>query len=64
MWPSMFNTTPSIEPKKPKKIVVSQSELISIKEIFQDINKHMLEISYTLNLGQLLKIVLELQIYL
>jgi hypothetical protein len=30
--------------------------LITIEEIFVNIGKHMLETSYTLNLGQLLKI--------
>ncbi len=42
----------------------SQGELITIKEIFLDIGKQMLEINYTLNLGQLLKIALELKKYL
>jgi hypothetical protein len=32
----------------------SQENLIIIKEIFWDIRKQMLEISYTLNLGHLL----------
>jgi hypothetical protein len=34
MWLGMLNITPSIEPQKPKKIVVSQSKLISVEEIF------------------------------
>jgi hypothetical protein len=51
MWPRMFDTTPFIEPQKPQEFVVSQSKLISIEEIFQDINRQMLETSYTLNLG-------------
>jgi hypothetical protein len=44
--------------------IISQSKLISIEEIFQDINRQMLETSYTLNLGQLLKMALELKRYL
>jgi hypothetical protein len=36
-------------------------KLITIEEIFLDIGKQMLETKYTLNLGQLLKIVLELR---
>jgi len=32
----------------------SQEKLITIKEIFMDIDKQMLETRYTLNLGQLL----------
>jgi hypothetical protein len=51
MWPRMFYITPFIEPQKPQEFVVSQSKLISIEEIFQDINRQMLETSYTLNLG-------------
>jgi hypothetical protein len=39
--------------------VNSQEKLITIKEIFLDIGKHMLETSYTLSLGQVLKIVPE-----
>ncbi len=42
----------------------SQGKLITIKEIFLDIGKQMLEISYTLNLGQLFKIALEFKKYL
>jgi undecaprenyl pyrophosphate phosphatase UppP len=43
--------------------VNSQGKLIIVEEIFLDINKHMLKINYTLNLGQLLKIALELKRY-
>jgi hypothetical protein len=44
--------------------VNSQEKLITIKEIFLDIGKQMLKTSYTLCLGQLLKIAFELKIYL
>jgi len=44
--------------------VNSQEKLITIKEIFLDIGKQMLETSYTLSLGQLLKITFELKRYL
>ncbi len=64
MWLGMFNTTPFIKTPKPQESIVFHNKLISIKEIFQDINRQMLEISYTLNLGQLLKMVHELKIYL
>jgi hypothetical protein len=40
------------------------SKQVYAKEIFQDISKKMLETSYTLNLGQLFKIALELKKYL
>ncbi len=42
----------------------SQEKLITIKGIFLNIGKQMLETSYTLNLGQLLKVALELKRYL
>jgi hypothetical protein len=44
--------------------VNSQKKLIIVEEMFLDIGKQMLETSYTLNLGQLLKIALKLQKYL
>jgi hypothetical protein len=44
--------------------VNSQGKLITVKEIFLDIGKQMLETSYNLNLGQLFKITLELKKYL
>jgi hypothetical protein len=40
------------------------SRLIHVEEIFQNINKQMLEIGYTLNLGQLFKITLDPKKYL
>jgi hypothetical protein len=39
----------------------SLSKTIFIEEIFQDINKQMLEMNYTLNLEQLIKIIPELK---
>ncbi len=42
----------------------SQEKLITIKEIFLDISKQILETSYTLSLGQLLKIAPDLNRYL
>jgi len=44
--------------------VDSQEKLITVKEIFLDINKQMLETSDTLDLRQLLKIAVELKKYL
>ncbi len=64
MWSDMPNTTPSIKCEKPQEYVVSQNKLILVEKIFQDINRQMLETNYTLNLGQLLKIVHELNKYL
>jgi hypothetical protein len=56
----MPNTIP-METKKSQEVVNSQEKLITIEEIFLDIGKQMLEIIYTLNLGQLLKIVHKLK---
>ncbi len=55
----MPNTTP-MESHKYQELVNSQEKLITIKEIFLDIGKQMLETSYTLSLGQMLEIVLKL----
>ncbi len=46
------------------EVVNSQAKLIIVEDIFLDIGKQMLETSYTLNLGQLLKIALELKRYI
>jgi hypothetical protein len=56
----MPNTT-LVETQKSQEIMNSQGKLITIKEIFIDIGKHMLETSYILNLRQLLKIAPELK---
>ncbi len=58
---SMHDTTPSIEPQKPQEFIISQSKLILVKEVFQDINRQMFETNYNLNLGQLLKMVPKLE---
>jgi hypothetical protein len=42
----------------------SQDKLITVEEIFLDISKQILKSSYTLNLGQLLKIVRVKKVYL
>jgi len=51
--------------------IVSQSlfdnpinKIMCMEQIFQDINKQMLETTYTLKLGQLLKIALDLKEYM
>jgi hypothetical protein len=62
-WPNMPNTIP-MEAQKSQKVMNSQEKLITVKEIFLDISKQMLKTSYSLNLGQLLKIALELKRYL
>ncbi len=48
-----------IEAQKYQELVDSQEKLIIEEECFQDIRKQMLEISYALILGQLLKITLK-----
>jgi hypothetical protein len=62
-WPSMPNIT-FMETHKSQEVANSQEKLIIVKEIFLDIGKQMLETSYTLSLGQLLKIAHELKRYL
>jgi len=42
----------------------SQEKLITVEEIFLDISKQILKSNYTLNLGQLLKIVRVKKVYL
>jgi hypothetical protein len=42
----------------------SQEKLLTVEEIFLDISKQILKSSYTLNLGQLLKIVRVKKVYL
>jgi hypothetical protein len=54
------NTT-LVDTQKYQEVVNSQGKLITLKENFLDIGKHMLKTSYTLNLGQLLKITHELK---
>ncbi len=63
MCPGMPNSTP-MEVEKSQEVVNSQKKLIIVEEIFLDIGKQMLETSYTLSLGQLLKITPELKKYL
>jgi hypothetical protein len=58
----MPNTSPFIEFKKPQESIVSQSNLILVEEIFQDISRKMLETNYTV--GQLLKIAPKLKSHL
>ncbi len=62
-WPNMPNTTP-VEAQKFQEAMNSQEKLNMIEEIFLDIGKQMLETSYTLNLGQLFKIALEVKRYM
>jgi hypothetical protein len=50
----MPDITPSLEIPKLQEFIVPQNKLILVEEIFQDINKQMLETSYISNLGKLL----------
>jgi hypothetical protein len=49
---------------KNQEVVNLQEKLITIKEIFLDISKQMLKISYTSSLGHLLKITPKLKRYI
>ncbi len=53
-----------MEAHKFQEVMNSQEKLITIEEIFLDIGKQMLETSYSLNLGQLLKIAPKLKRHL
>lgn len=59
---AMPNSVTLAQTSKPQQIpFVSLHKLMSIEKAFQDINKQMLETSYTLNLGQLFKIAFDIQ---
>jgi hypothetical protein len=53
-----------VETQKSQKVVNSQEKLLTIKDIFLNIGKQMLETCYILNLGQLFKITYELKSFL
>jgi hypothetical protein len=64
-WIGMPSSVKPIKPTKLQEVPpTSPSKIIFIEEIFQDISKQMLETNYTLNLGQLIKITLDLKKYL
>ncbi len=44
--------------------VITHDKVMSMEQIFQDINKHMLKTTYTLKVSQLLKITLDLKKYM
>jgi hypothetical protein len=55
----------SVEPIVSQGLYVNPiNRVMSMEQIFQDINKQMLETTYTLRLGQLLKITLDLKKYM
>ncbi len=53
-----------VQAHKSQEVMNSPKKLVIIEEIFLDIGKQMLEINYTLNLGQLLKITSKIKRYL
>ncbi len=64
-WAMMPSSRKPIEPTKSQEIFsTSPSKFIYVEEIFQDINKQMLETSYTLNVGYLLKLAPNLKKYM
>jgi len=55
----------SIEQIVPQNLfVILHNKVMSMEQIFQDINKQMLKTIYTPRLGQLLKITLDFKIYM
>jgi hypothetical protein len=64
-WVGLPKTMVSIEPIAPQKLfVISNNKMMFMGKIFQNISKQMLETTYTLRLGQLLKITLDFKIYM
>jgi hypothetical protein len=64
-WVGMPSSTKLVDLTKFQEVPSNfPSKTISVEEIFQDIRKNMLETNYTLNLGQLIKITIDLKIYL
>jgi hypothetical protein len=56
-WARLLESEVSIEPIVSKNLSANPiNRIISMEQIFQDISKQMLETTYTLRLGQLLKI--------
>ncbi len=63
-WNTTWFGMPNIIHVEAQKSSNSKGKLIIVEEIFLDIGKQMLETSYILNLGQLLKIAVKLKRYL
>jgi hypothetical protein len=64
-WVGLLEVEVSTKPIVSQILIVNPiNRVMSIKQIFQDISKHMLETTYTLRLGQLLKITLDFKIYM
>ncbi len=64
-WVGFLETKVSIEPIVPQNLYdIPNNKVMFMGHIFQDINKPMLETTYTLRLGQLLKITLDLKKYM
>jgi hypothetical protein len=56
--------TTHVEAHKSQEVINLQKKLITVEEIFLNVGKQMLEISYILNLGQLFTITPKLKRYL
>jgi len=64
-WVGLLKTNISIKPIVPQNLFfIPNNKVMSMKQIFQNINKQMLETIYTLRLGQLLKITPNLKKYM
>jgi hypothetical protein len=57
-------STTHVEAHKSQEVINLQKKLITVEEIFLNVGKQMLEISYILNLGQLFTITPKLKRYL
>jgi hypothetical protein len=64
-WARLLETEVSIKPIVPQNLYdIPNNRVMFMEQIFQDINKSMLETTYNLRLGQLLKRTLDLKKYM
>jgi hypothetical protein len=60
-WVGLPKSKVSIEPIVSQSLSITPiNKIMSMEQVFQDISKQMLETTYTLKLGQFLKITLDL----
>jgi hypothetical protein len=64
-WARLPETEVSTKPIVPQNLFIfSNNKVMYMEQIFEDISEHMLETTYTLRLGQLLKIAPHLKKYM
>jgi len=64
-WARLLEVEVSTEPIVPQNLsIIPNNKIMSMEQIFQNINKQMMETTYTLRLGQLLQIAPNLEKYM